>query len=270
MSEITIREALSWAQKKIDPLDAQIIMAQILHQTKAYLLTYPEKEISETEYALFVDWVNQRAQAYPLAYLTGVKSFWDMDLKVTPEVLIPRPETELLVETALSLLPPAAKVLELATGSGAVACALYRARPDLKITASDISPKALEIAQENARTYECQVDFILSDWFVNIPQETFDLILANPPYLSETDPYLETGLRFEPRQALVSGSQGDECYQRIIAQANVYLKPQGLILFEHGETQASRLQELLQGHGFVDIFTLKDLAGLDRITGGRK
>jgi release factor glutamine methyltransferase len=270
MSKVSLAEALDQALRLIDRLDAQLLLAHVLAKPKSYLITWPEAELSEDQCNRFNDLVEQRATGTPLAYLTGVKSFWDMELKVSPAVLIPRPETELLVECALSRLFPGAHVLELATGSGAIACALAGERPDIVITATDISVEALKIAEGNAQQHHLKnIDFILSDWFTALEGQVFDLIIANPPYLAETDPHLSTDIRFEPRSALVSGKNGDEDYLAIIAQAALHLKPQGSILLEHGAEQGSRVRELLNTHYFSEIFTAKDLAGLERVTGGR-
>jgi release factor glutamine methyltransferase len=269
MSKASIAQAMDLAMRQIDRLDAQLLLAHVLSKPREYLLTWPERELSPEEFATFESLVQDRSQGTPLAYLTGIKSFWDMELIVSPEVLIPRPDTELLVELALSKLPSNASVLELATGSGAIACALARERSDINIIATDISAPALKIAHRNAEKYDLKnIQFILSDWFHDLTSQQFDLIIANPPYLAESDPHLTTEIRFEPRGALVSGKNGDEDYIEIIAQASAFLKAQGWILLEHGCTQAPRVQALLQAQGFSQIFTEKDLAGLDRVTGG--
>lgn len=268
MSDVTIQQALD--SVSVDRLDAQLILAHVLSKPRSYLISWPDKILSQAEFLLFGNLVQKRATGYPLAYITGVKSFWDMELHVTPDVLIPRPETELLVELALERLPANALVLELATGSGAITCALARERSDLKITATDISPQALMIAQENAKSYDLNhINFIESDWFTNIPHQTFDLILANPPYLSDTDSHLSTDIRFEPRSALVSGKNGDEDLVKIISQAKSYLKKNGWLLIEHGCDQGPRARELFQECEYVDIFTKKDIAGLERCSAGR-
>jgi release factor glutamine methyltransferase len=241
-----------------------------LNKSKTYLTTWPDTELTEEQSIQYKQLIEQRANGVPLAYLTGTKSFWDLDLTVTPDVLIPRPETELLVELALSKITPGMIILELATGSGAIACSLAHARQDIEIIATDISEPALKIACLNVEKYNLKnIEFILSDWFEKLADQQFDLIIANPPYLSDSDPHLATDIRFEPRCALVSGKNGDEDYIAIISQAAQYLKPSGWILFEHGMEQGERVRNLLAEQGYAEIFTEKDLAGLERVTGGQ-
>lgn len=253
----------------IDELDRQLLLCHVLNKSKTYLATWPNTPLTEEQSIQYNQLIEQRASGVPLAYLTGTKSFWDMELTVTPDVLIPRPETELLVELTLSKIKSGMTILELATGSGAIACSLANERNDIEMTATDISEKALKIARLNAQKYDCKIHFIQSDWFANLADQTFDMIIANPPYLAESDPHLSTDIRFEPRSALVSGKYGDEDYIAIISQAAHYLKPSGWILFEHGMEQGERVRSLLAEQGYVEIFTDKDLAGLDRVTGAR-
>lgn len=265
MNKLTIQQAID--RSDIDRLDAQLILSFILNKPKSYLITWPEHTLSASEQTAFDLLVHKRSQGYPLAYIISKKSFWDMELIVTPDVLIPRPETELLVETALSRLSTGNKILELATGSGAIACSLAREKPDLNIIASDISEPALKIAKSNAEKYDLnQINFIQSNWFADIIPQQFDMIIANPPYLAETDSHLSSDIRFEPRNALVSGPAGDEHFMAIISQAPAYLKPQACLLLEHGACQGERVRALFNQHGFADIHTKKDLAGLERVT----
>lgn len=269
MNNHSISALIDRAMERINRLDAQLLLAHVLEKPREYVITWPERELSPDTLVKFNTLVEQRANGYPLAYLTGIKSFWDLDLIVNSDVLIPRPETELLVEQALSKLKDHSNILELATGSGAISCALASERPDLQIIATDISEPALKIARLNAEKYGLKnIEFFLSDWFKALASQQFDLIIANPPYLCETDPYLSTDIRFEAKLALVSGQNGDEDYIEIISKARHYLKPQGWILFEHGFDQGPRVRALLEQQGFEKIFTAKDLAGLERVTGG--
>jgi release factor glutamine methyltransferase len=269
MNKTTIQEALNSAIQRIDRLDAQLLLSHILKKPKSHLITWPEQIISEPDLLTFNQLIAKRATGYPLAYLVGHKSFWDMDLIVTPDVLIPRPDTEILVETALSKIRSGDHVLELATGSGAIACALAREHVDIEITATDISSKTLAIAHLNASKYDLNnIRLIESHWFSGLDPDLYDLIIANPPYLGENDPHLSNEIRFEPRSALVSGPVGDEDYILIISQARNYLKSGGWLLLEHGCEQGDKVRALLQEQGFSDIFTVKDLAGLERVSGG--
>jgi release factor glutamine methyltransferase len=270
MNKVSVSQAIEHAMLLIDRLDAQLLLAHVLSKPREYLITWPERELSSEQLINYEALVQRRAQGYPLAYVTGTKSFWNMELIVTPDVLIPRPDTELLVELALPKLFPGARVLELATGSGAIACALARERSDINIIATDISAEALKIARLNAQKYNLNnIKFILSDWFISLHDQPFDLIIANPPYLAETDLHLSTDIRFEPRGALVSGKNGDEDYIEIIAQASNYLKTGAWILLEHGADQGPCVRALLAKQGYVHVFTENDLAGLERVTGGR-
>lgn len=272
MNNLSISQAIEQAITRIDRLDAQLLLSHVLEKPRAYLIAWPDRSLSQGQWIIFNQLVTQRSEGYPVAYITGTKSFWDMDLIVTPDVLIPRPDTELLVEIALTKLPKNmnSSVLELATGSGAIACALARERPDLSIIATDISIPALTIAERNAQQYDLQsIQFIQSDWFLSIEKQSFDLILTNPPYLSNTDPHLSTDIRFEPRDALVSGVNGDEDYVHIISQADQFLKQEGWIMFEHGAEQGKRLRELLTAKGYQQVETFQDLAELDRVTVGQ-
>lgn len=269
MNKHTVHHVLDTAYKSIDRLDAQLILAQVLAKPRSFLIAWPEHNLSAEQIKTYQVLIDKRAQGYPLAYITGTKSFWDMELIVTPDVLIPRPDTELLVETALAKVQPGDNILELATGSGAIACALARERTDISILASDISIKALDIARNNAAQYDLShVHFIHSDWFADIPEQKFDLIIANPPYLADTDPHLTTDIRYEPRNALVSGPHGLEDYQAIINKAHEYLKNDGWILFEHGCEQGADLRRLLTESQYSDVLTLIDISGLERVTGG--
>ncbi|HLF66635.1 MAG TPA: peptide chain release factor N(5)-glutamine methyltransferase, partial [Gammaproteobacteria bacterium] len=251
----------------------EILLGFVLQQSRTYLYTYPEKIITPSQNKLFEALLSDRAKGTPIAYLLGEKEFYSLNFKVTPDTLIPRPETELLVDTALELLSAGeAKILELGTGSGAIAVSLAKQRANLKIIATDFSPAALEVAKENVAHYGLNtIDLMLSDWFSNIPPQTFDLIISNPPYIADTDPHLQQGdLRFEPLSALQSGVDGLDDIRQIIMQAGTYLAPGGRVLLEHGYDQAEKLQSLFKQAHFHQIKTLRDLAGIPRVTWARK
>ncbi len=251
-------------------LDAQLLLAHILKQSREYLLTWPEHEISAENEKQYFGLIEARQAGQPVAYLTGSRQFWNFSLNLSPAVLIPRPETELLIELALALLPAEKMVLaDLGTGSGAIALALAKERPQWKVIASDHSPKALQVARENARSLQVSnLDFRLGNWCeIFSEREKLDAIIANPPYIDEADPHLQQGdVQFEPRSALVSSKSGFADLQVIASQAQYYLRPQGLLLLEHGFEQAAHLRQMLEKYGYNEIQTNKDLAGHDRVT----
>lgn len=250
-------------------LDAEILLAQVVQKDRSYLYAHTEAALSAPQQIEFARLIGQRKQGQPVAYLTGTRDFWTLKLAVNPSTLIPRPETEHLVEQALQLGAGAHawRVLDLGTGTGAIALALGKEKPDWHITATDRSASALQLAQTNARQHHIhQVEFILSDWFSQITGQ-YDLIVSNPPYIAQNDPHLQQGdVRFEPSGALCSGADGLDDIRLIAEQAQTYLKPQGWLMFEHGANQATACRDLLRQHGYAQISTKRDLAGLERLT----
>lgn len=273
-----IQEILKLARSRLQHsdtavLDAEILLAHVLNKSREYLLGWPETELSASQERDFQQVLQRRVEGQPIAYLTGRKAFWDFELSISPEVLIPRPETELLVELALDLLPEqTVQLADLGTGSGAIALALGRERPQWEITATDSSAPALEVARRNALTLQVQnINFELSDWCAAISARLFDAIVSNPPYIAQDDAHLTQGdLRFEPAAALVADDQGLADIQVIIRQARQVLVPDGLIMLEHGFQQGAAVRHLLQQSGYNAIQTRKDLAGLDRVSLARK
>jgi release factor glutamine methyltransferase len=244
----------------------------VVGRDAAYLAANPDAGLSEAGQHAFEALVARRAAGEPVAYLTGEREFFSLNFSVAPAVLIPRPETELLVELALECIPAAApcRVLDLGTGSGCVAISIARHRPRTRVTATDRSPDALEIAAQNARALGVpNVDFRFGDWFGAVGGERFDVIVSNPPYIARDDPHLHQGdLRFEPRHALAAGADGLDCIRKIVHGAGVHLAAGGWLLFEHGYDQAERCRVLLSAAGLVEVFSRRDLAGIERVSGG--
>jgi len=254
-------------------LETEVLLAHVLGQERSFLYAWPEHVPNAAQITQFHALIDQRGQGRPISYLTGEREFWSLRLKVSPATLIPRPETEHLVEIALRLdLPRNARVADLGTGSGAVALALANERPNWVILGSDRSDTALAVARDNAARLDLKrVRFVRSNWFSALAAHApFDLVVTNPPYVADGDPHLKRGdLRFEPREALVSGSDGLDDIRRIVRTAPRYLNAGGWLWLEHGPTQASQIADLLQGAGFDTNGPEYDLAGQERQSGGR-
>jgi release factor glutamine methyltransferase len=252
-------------------VDARVLLRAVLDVSDAHLVAHPEQAVSGHQRDRFLAWAERRRAGEPVAYLTGSREFYSLAFKVTPAVLIPRPETELLVDRALERahVDAECRVLDLATGSGCVAVAIAKHRPRARVTASDVSPAALAIARENAVTHGVNIELVASDWFAAFSGRRFDLIVSNPPYIAEGDPHLAEGdLRFEPRQALAAGPAGLDCIETLVAQAACHLTAGGRLLFEHGYDQGARSRELLAAARYENIATWRDLAGIERVSGG--
>ncbi len=267
---MTIKEALRAGGP--DAADVRALLRHVICCDEAWLISHPEQPLSAKEQEAYATLRTLRAAGEPVAYLTGSREFFSLAFKVTSAVLIPRPETELLVEAALERIPADApwRVLDLATGSGCVAIAIAKRRPRAQLTATDVSHAALEVARENAARHGVNVEWVEGDWFAALSGRRFDLIVANPPYVAEGDPHLNAGdLRFEPRSALVAGSAGLDGIEAIVERSPLHLAAGGWLLFEHGHDQGACSRVLLAAAGFDDIVTLLDLAGIERVAGGR-
>jgi release factor glutamine methyltransferase len=251
-------------------LEAELLMGLVLRKPRSFLHAWPEERLSMPQAHCYETLLRRRFAGEPIAYMTGIREFWSMPLKVTPAVLIPRPETELLVEKALLKLPADedVRVLDLGSGSGAVSLAIAKERPRAQVIGVDISCAALEVARMNARLQKlANVEFRESDWFDAVRGEKFHAVVGNPPYVAEDDPHLSRGdALFEPRLALDAGPAGMECFRAIIDRAHNYIVRQGWLLLEHGPDQHLPLRRLLEAQHYHDITIHKDAAGHDRVT----
>jgi release factor glutamine methyltransferase len=247
-------------------LDVQTILCHVLGRPPGYLFSHPELILPDCQAKRFFGLLARRQAGEPVAYLTGTKGFWDIELSVGPGVLIPRPETELLVELALSLDQDQVRsMVDLGTGSGAIAISIAGKRPQWTISATDISTDAISIARKNARDNHVNINFIEGHWFQPLSNRRFDLIVSNPPYIDPDDPHLaQPGLRFEPEEALVSDLNGLSAINEIVANARHHLTPEGWIILEHGYDQSAKVCAMLESHGYQAISVHKDLAGNDR------
>lgn len=255
-------------------LEAELLLAHSLGKTRSHLRAWPEKPLSNEEQDAFEALLFRRLAGEPIAYLTGEREFWSLSLRVGPGVLIPRPETEQLVECALHHLPQdkEVRIADLGTGSGAIALALATERPQARIIATDNSSIALAMAQDNAKRLGLtRVEFLMSDWLKALENQRFDLIVSNPPYIPEDDPHLLSGdLPAEPRSALSSGPDGLDDIHHIVANALQRLNPGGWLLLEHGFDQGAAVRNLFNTCGYTEVKTNLDLGSRERVTQGRR
>jgi len=249
-------------------LDAELLLARALDVPRSYLFAHPEDALDPAAVDRFFSSVDRRSNGLPIAYITGEKEFWSMTLTVSPDTLVPRPETEVLVDQALQRIPgrESFTVLDLGTGSGAIALAIARERPNCDITATDISEAALAVARENANRHALpNIEFLCGDWTAPVAGRNFDLIASNPPYVPGADPDLEH-LGYEPRMALASGEDGLDAIRRIAAEAKSVIKQGGALLIEHGDSQHEEITRILSAAGWGEISHVNDLAGKPRVT----
>jgi release factor glutamine methyltransferase len=279
MSLPTIQQALQQASQQLSMhasarLDAEVLLAKVLNKPRSHLHAWPDKQLDEAQTLAFRSWVSRRANGEPVAYLTGEREFWSLSLEVTPDTLIPRPDTEILVEKTLQLLPAdqPLKVADLGTGSGAIALALTQERPHWAVYALDRSPACIRVARRNAlRTGAGKLRFVLGDWCTAFANASLDAIISNPPYVNTGDPHLQSGdVRFEPRTALLAGEDGLDDIRLLIKDAERVLKSTGYLLLEHAPQQTACIHKLLKEIGFNTISTCCDLAGQERVSSARK
>jgi release factor glutamine methyltransferase len=264
-------EAYREAAGRIGRLDARLLLEHVGGMTHTDLIAHPERAMSPAQASRFAALISRRAAGEPLAYLVESAWFHGLEFTVNPAVLIPRPETELLVELAAQRARARETpcIVDLGTGSGIVAVALARCCPRARVTATDVSAGALDVARGNAARHGVAVRFLEGDWYAPLRGERFDLIVSNPPYVADDDPHLAlNGLPFEPRGALEGGGNGLDCIRRVIAGAARHLEPGGGLLLEHGYDQAAETRALLRKAGFRDVASWRDDAGIERVSGG--
>jgi release factor glutamine methyltransferase len=251
--------------------EAEALLAHAVERPRSWLFAHATDPLSAVVAARLDAYVARRVAGEPVAQITGRRGFWTLDLEVTADTLIPRPETETLVELALARLPAGpARVLDLGTGTGAIALALASERDDLDVTAVDASDAALAVALRNASAHRLALRLLHGSWFAPVAGERFAMVVSNPPYLADDDPHRHEGdLRFEPTAALVSGVDGLDAIRAIVAAAPAHLEAGGWLLLEHGWTQGDAVRAILAGAGFVDVATMRDLEGRDRVSLGR-
>ncbi len=271
----TLGEAWRAVRQQIDSLDARLLIEHVTACTHAQLLAEPTRCLTREQVERLADLVRRRTAGEPLAYLVGTAGFYGREFLVSPAVLIPRPETERLVELALVHLRilQAPRILDLGTGSGIIAITLAKQYPDARVTAVDLSAAALAVAQANANRHAVDIEFLCSDWYAALNRQRFELIVANPPYVADGDEHLQkNGLPFEPAWALtgsLANPDGLSCLRRIISEAPAHLVPGGRLLLEHGYDQAQSVRNLLKNSGFSSIASWTDLSGITRVSGAR-
>jgi len=269
----SIGAALALARGRLPASEARLFLREILGCTAAQIAAYPERALAAGQAGRFVELLTRRVAGEPVAYLLGEREFYGRRFGVSSAVLIPRPETELVVDLVLARVVPGSTpaILDLGTGSGALAVTLALEIPAAQVTAVDFSPSALDVARANAVALAAPVRFVESDWFAALEAARFDFIVSNPPYIAENDPHLAQGdVRFEPATALAAGPTGLDDLRRISAAAPGFLAAGGWLMMEHGYDQAAAVRDLLVAAGFVEVASAQDLAGIERISFGRR
>ena len=266
----TVSELLKTASRHVDRYDARVLLAHLLNCRKESFIAHPNRQVNNETASQFLDQINRVALGYPVPYLTQQQGFWSRQFYVTPDVLIPRPDTETVIEKILEITRwrPTLSILDLGTGSGCIAITLALEVPQASVTATDASQSALEVARENATRLKAEhIDFRLGSWYEPIGKQTFDIIVSNPPYIVPNDPHLPA-LRYEPQSALNDGVDGLSHIRTIVTQAPAHINPDGWLLLEHGYDQGKQVRELLRTSHFIEVDTIKDYGGNERITFG--
>jgi release factor glutamine methyltransferase len=255
-------------------LDAEVLLGFVLGKPRTYLRAWCDNTLADQQIAAFNALIQQREQGIPIAYLTGTREFWSRDFTITSDVLIPRPDTELLIELSLELIPKnqTVKLIDLGTGSGIIAVTLAAERPNAQVIAVDASKAALKVSKHNAQQHQLtNIEFYQSDWFTNVPDGQFDVVISNPPYIDSDDEHLQQGdVRFEPQSALIADNQGLSDIEIIADKARRYLKPAGHLLIEHGYNQAPQVQAIFNALAYDKVQSYRDLSGQPRVTYGQK
>ena len=258
-------------QSLLEPLDLRVLLCHALQLNRVALITQSERALTDGEAQQLASLIQRRLDGEPVAYIVGQREFFGLPFEVNPAVLIPRPDTELLVELTIERLPQGGAALDMGTGSGAIAVSVAHSRPDASVTALDLSPEALAVARRNAAANGARVNFLQSDWYSAVPAQRFDVIASNPPYIASGDRHLSEGdLRFEPVGALTDHADGLSALRSIIAGAPDHLPPGGWLLMEHGYDQAAAVRALLHAQGWQEVQSWTDLAGIERVSGGRR
>jgi release factor glutamine methyltransferase len=258
------------ASLPLDALENRILLQHALGLSRVGLITQSERALTEDEAERLAALVRRRLDGEPIAYIVGRREFFGLDFEVNPAVLIPRPDTELIVELAIERLAPQGRLLDMGTGSGAIAVAAAHTRKDARVTALDVSEAALAVARANAAANGAEVRFLRSDWFAALGEERFEVIASNPPYIAAGDEHLSQGdLRFEPVGALTDHADGLSALRIIAAGAQAHLVAGGWLLLEHGYDQAAQVRALLAAQGYGEVWSWRDLAGIERVSGGR-
>jgi len=270
----TLQSALAAARARVDAVDARVLLCEVLNRDAAFLIAHGDGALTAEQALTYQAWVARRANGEPVAYITGRREFYGRLFRITPDVLIPRPETELLIDVALQVLrgKTIPRVLDLGTGSGCIALTLAAECAGAHVTGVDAWQAALDVARENARALDMEhVVWCKSDWFDALGTERYDLVVSNPPYIAAGDEHLEQGdLRYEPRLALTPGGDGLGAIRRIVRDSVHHLVPGGWLWFEHGHDQGAASRALLDEFGYSDIATHRDLASIERVTGGKR
>lgn len=256
---------------QLDTIDVQLLLMHVLNCSRVYLISHADITVMPEQYESFLELIKRRQQGEPIAYILGKKSFWNLELNVTSAVLIPRPETELIVEWVLNRKEDFLLIADLGTGSGAIALSIAHEKPNWQIIATDASENALQIAKANADKYDLKnIEFFLGDWCHALPEKKFDMIVSNPPYIAEHDPHLKQGdVRFEPKTALIAEKNGLADVKKIVEQARNYLKNKAYLIIEHGYDQGEEVRQLFKVNDYQEVQTLHDYAGHARVTLGQ-